>query len=114
MTGTPDSAAELYALVCAAVPQLEGLLGLAPGDCASWDDVNTAVATSDIAGVIADRGLPMSTGQGTLVAALLARSGNEHLAHIARPNFWRAISALDPDNARLVLRILADGRWSAD
>jgi len=101
----------VYAAVCAAVPQLVRLLALEPEGVADWADIDGAIAASSLEEVIAAEelgrgGLPMSHGQGSLVAALLARAGHPHLAHRVRPNFWEALESLDGPNRRLVLRIL--------
>ncbi|MFC3228071.1 hypothetical protein ACFOGJ_12560 [Marinibaculum pumilum] len=111
-----DEGGPLYAAVCAAVPQLPGLLRLAPEAAAGWADIEAAIGSSDLEEVIAAEelgrgGLPMSHGQGTLVAALLARAGYAHMAQRVRPNFWEAMESLDGRNGALLLRLLAEGRW---
>lgn len=111
-----DGAAELYAAVCAAVPQLAGLLDLQPEAVMGWEDVGRAVESGPLLAAIEAEelgrgGLPMSHGQGSLVAALLARAGHAELAQRVRPNFWEAMESLDRRNGALLLRILAEGRW---
>ncbi len=110
------SPASLYRAVCAAVPQLPGLLHLAPEAVSGWEDIEGAIADGRLEAVIEAEelgrgGLPMSHGQGSLVAALLARAGHAHLAHRVRPNFWEAMESLDRGNGALLLRILSEGRW---
>lgn len=114
--GNEGGAAALYALVCAAVPQLAGLLGLQPEAVTGWEDIARAIETGPLLPAIEAEelgrgGLPMSHGQGTLVAALLARAGHSELAHRVRPNFWQAMESLDARNGALLLRVLSEGRW---
>lgn len=112
--GQGRDAPAIYAEVCRAVPQLPRLLGLEPAAVTDWPDIDAGIAASTLEAVIAQEelgrgGLPMSHGQGSLVAALLARAGHAHLAHRVRPNFWEALESLDAPNRRLVLRILGAG-----